>query len=386
MIRHVVVQRVRQPKVKNRPSAPQRQGLTPRKTLVGRICFRPLHAGARLGIHYDGSMNESPYRPTCPSPRYRPLRVVVCFALALALCVALCSCQDTSEKPAVETTTVSRSADTIPVHDIPGPAASGDYARLKTQVLTLIEQSGADAAVAFVDLARHQGFDINGTDQKPSASLIKLVILNELYDQAAQGHINLEDTHTLTAEDIVGGTGIIQAAEPGTVYDYGKLAELMINQSDNTAANILIQLLGMEAINAQAQELGLEQSKLERMMLDTTAQAHGQENYTSANDMATLLTSIYDGTFVNSEMSTLAKGALESQALDSALGSVLPPSAEVAHKTGTLPQVTNDAAIVYGAQSPYVLVILIEQTQETIAETLMGQISTAVYEFMSENE
>src|SRR3954462_3438649 len=84
----------------------------------------------------------------------------------------------------------------------------------------------------------------------PTASAIKLAIVYELFKQAEEGTLRLDDTITLDRKQAVGGTGVLN--EMGTptlsIRDY---AVLMVTLSDNTATNLLIDRLGIERIAAR---------------------------------------------------------------------------------------------------------------------------------------
>jgi len=84
----------------------------------------------------------------------------------------------------------------------------------------------------------------NPTDTFPAASTIKVPILYEVYRQSGQGRFSLTDPQTLRAEDIVPGSGILKDLTPGLVLPVKDLATLMIIVSDNTATNMLIDLVG----------------------------------------------------------------------------------------------------------------------------------------------
>ena len=73
----------------------------------------------------------------------------------------------------------------------------------------------------------------------PTASTIKVCILAEVYAQAEEGKLRLDERIEMTAADQVGGSGVLWWLNPGlhpTIYD---LAMLMIIKSDDTATNML---------------------------------------------------------------------------------------------------------------------------------------------------
>jgi beta-lactamase class A len=102
----------------------------------------------------------------------------------------------------------------------------------------------------------------NATEPFPAASTIKVPILYEVFRQAQEGRISLQDRLTLREEDIVPGSGILKDLTPGLALSVRDLATLMIVISDNTATNMLIDLVGLDSVNASAQALGLVGTRL----------------------------------------------------------------------------------------------------------------------------
>ncbi len=98
------------------------------------------------------------------------------------------------------------------------------------------------------------------------------------------GRLGWQKTITMMAEDQVGGTGNLQAAEPGTSYSLEELALEMLIHSDNTATNLIIERLGgLSAVQAKIQSLIIKILCLQRLMMDQVAIAEGrEENLTSA--------------------------------------------------------------------------------------------------------
>ena len=214
---------------------------------------------------------------------------------------------------------------------------------------------------------------MNGDKPFVSASIIKLAILGTLLDQAQSGALSLDDSATVGPSDIVGGTGVIQASGAGGSYTYRQLAAYMIQDSDNIATNLIIDAVGMPAVNEYASEIGLTQTVLNRRMMDFAA---GDENYTSANDVARMLQLIYQGKLVSSDMSEFALDLLKGQHDDAGLLEGLPAGSVFAHKTGTLDGVFNDGGIAL-APNPYVMVVLSSDTERSQAQACMVDIAQA---------
>lgn len=215
---------------------------------------------------------------------------------------------------------------------------------------------------------------VNGSQVFTAASMIKLLILAELFYEVDQGNIDLNETYTLQYSDMVGGSGRLQQMGVGSEFTYDELAYYMIAFSDNVATNILIDRLGFDAINQRAADLGLEGTSLNRKMMDLNA---GVENYITANDATFLLRGFAQGTLVSSDLCDRAESYLLAQDDNLGLFDGLPESVPFGHKTGSLTTIRHDGGIVYGP-NPYVIVVLCDIGAAS-ANQLMGDLSALVF-------
>ena len=214
----------------------------------------------------------------------------------------------------------------------------------------------------------------------PAASLIKIPLTLAVFDRVRQGELELEQVITVQAADIVGGTGTLQFEAPGSSFTLRELLRLLIVESDNTAGNILIRLLGIDAINDYLRiNLDLRGTSFGRLFMDFEAQAAGFENMTTAADMGIILWHIHQAYAANDP---LLSELWEWMSLvdDPKIATALPPDVAVVHKTGVLEGVEHDAAIVYSEDEPYILVVLSDNlpTQQAGLDTITN-ISLAVY-------
>lgn len=214
--------------------------------------------------------------------------------------------------------------------------------------------------------------------RRVAASIIKLPILACALETVAAGELSLDEQITVTQQDIVGGSGSIQSCGAGVSYSADELLRAMIAQSDNVAANLIINRLGMDAVNGTCAALGLTQTALARLMMDTDAQAQGRENYTSARDAATVLQHLAAGTIATPELCERARGYLLAQEDARGIVEGVPGDVSVAHKTGSLANAQHDAAIVY-AEHPYILVVLTQDLEREQALALERDISSSIY-------
>jgi beta-lactamase class A len=96
----------------------------------------------------------------------------------------------------------------------------------------------------------------------PTASVIKVGIMAELYRQVEAGEVDLHGRLTVRKEDHYGGTGVLKEFEPGVQLTLTDLCRMMIVVSDNVATGMLVRLLGKDRINRSFDEWGLSQTEL----------------------------------------------------------------------------------------------------------------------------
>lgn len=217
--------------------------------------------------------------------------------------------------------------------------------KLHNQLTSLLAEYDAEAGIVII--ARGARLEINPAQVFPSASLIKVPILYEIMRQAAGGELSLEEEITVRSENRVGGAGILTELRPDIPMTIRELAHLMIVLSDNTATNLLIDRIGLEAVNRTLAHLGLSATILRRRMMDFEAAREGRENMTSAADMAQMLAILTNSTGVPPAYGALMLDILKRQQVRDKLPFYLPEDIVIANKTGTLPGFEHDAGILY---------------------------------------
>jgi len=236
-------------------------------------------------------------------------------------------------------------------------------------------------SLAVQSLVDTSAFFHRADERVPSASVIKLPILVEAMEWAKAGQINLDEIYILLDSDKAGGSGILQTYPHRSRIAYRDLLTLMMTHSDNTATNILIRELGMEAVNQRLRSLGLPTSQLNRMMMDTAAVRRGVENYVTAGEMNRLLGRIYRHEVATPALCAQMLDILKRNEDTLTIPSGLPKTVVVAHKTGTLAYVRGDAGIVYGPR-PFVLSVFVEGLPTAEAERVIGELTRICWEVL----
>ena len=211
--------------------------------------------------------------------------------------------------------------------------------------------------IAIEDVATGLTTGINSGSEMPAASTIKIPVMVEVFRQLAAGGFDLNTRLHLQRSDKDWGSGDLADARCGGSYPVSQLLSLMIDDSDNTATNMLIRLVGRARINDTMAELGLTHTRLTDFIRSEGPHIRWALRSSPA-DMAHLLDSMAKEQLVDEWSSREMIAILRGQRHNSLLPAPLPAGTEIAHKTGTLHDTLNDVGIVYLGTDPYVIAVM----------------------------
>lgn len=200
-----------------------------------------------------------------------------------------------------------------------------------------------------------------GSGKQRAASLIKLFVAGCIYEEQRD-----DPVHALQNVD--------------------ELIEKMLSKSDNDATNELIMKLGngdgiagMQKVNDFCKAHGLTDTSMGRLMLDFSSDA---ENYTSVQDSAAFMRSLYYGRLAGSDK---ILSYLKQQERTTKIPAGVPQGIVTANKTGELDTTENDVALVLVDNRPYVISVMTDDLSDTAAaREWIVEISKEVYSYMAE--
>jgi beta-lactamase class A len=135
------------------------------------------------------------------------------------------------------------------------PASAGWAASLQQALTRLDDAYPGELGVYVHDLDSGQSVSWRGDETWYLASGIKVVVAIAALRDVEAGPLTLDDTIVLRDSDYVDGAGPTNHRPPGSALRIGDLLELMLIHSDNTATDLVIRQLGIERVNAVAEEL-----------------------------------------------------------------------------------------------------------------------------------
>lgn len=245
--------------------------------------------------------------------------------------------------------------------------------QLKQLVKAAVANEWLNYSVVVADLTRDFRMEINESVIYDAASVNKIPILAGLYVAAQQDDTLLSKTITLQARDIQDyGTGSLRYSDPGSTYSVKTLAQVMIKQSDNTAAYVLGNyIVGLDKLQVQLEAWGLSQTDVVK-------------NTTSNRDMELLFRKIYTGKIANAAFTQEMLSFMHDTDFEDRLPALLPADAEVYHKIGTTVGGIHDVGIVVTPRGAYYIgIFTADVSDEPGTVKRIAEISKLVYDFMN---
>jgi beta-lactamase class A len=257
------------------------------------------------------------------------------------------------------------------------------WAGLKDAIIAHTEGFKGTAYIVVKDYNRNLRIDIASDMQVPAASIIKVPIMGAVFSAQEEGKLSLSDKIKLRQKDKVSGSGTLKNARSGKEYSIEELLMLMNTISDNTATNMIINLVGFDYLNNWFKDNGLKGTILLRLMMDMASRDKGIENYTTAGDMAVVFDNMYRGKLINEDVSSECIEILKNQKTRNRIPAKLPKGTMVAHKTGLERGICHDAGIVFTPNGNFLICVLTrhEYSNSFRSRELISKIALTVYRY-----
>src|SRR5215216_296762 len=233
------------------------------------------------------------------------------------------------------------------------------------------------------DLRSGQSADRAGHVVVPSASTRKIAILMAALKAVNESRFALDQPVTIEAKYQDNDSGTFQHLQPGFTITFRDALVMMIIVSDNTCTGTVADLVGLDAVNALCQSIGMQGTTHRHgIPLKGLPRDHSLEqvNTTTAADVGLLLDLILQGASdpataarlgCTPDLCRLALDILSWQKLRQRLPLFLPMDTKVAHKTGTGIRYrnNNDAGIIYRGEDPlFILTVYTEHLPENLPD------------------
>jgi beta-lactamase class A len=273
---------------------------------------------------------------------------------------------------------------------------------LRATVLEIAAEAGAErVAVAWFDYHHRTGWSLNGEEWFHAASTIKVPVLLGVYGAIEAGRLEARSRVHVRNRFLGVVDGVpyrVQSerdanatvhAALGKTMKVSELTRHMIVTSSNLATNLLIDVVGLEAIQQVLHQHRLSGIELVRGVEDEAAWQAGLNNRITAQGLVGALRLIEEGRAVSADASREMLEILHGQEFRAGIPAGLPDEAKVANKTGEMSTVAHDAGLVYlPDREPYVLAVLTEWSTGASSgrRRAIADVSRAVFQTVTEGD
>ncbi|HEV8611629.1 MAG TPA: serine hydrolase [Thermoanaerobaculia bacterium] len=136
---------------------------------------------------------------------------------------------------------------------------------LQTELEKVVREFPGTIGIAATNLGTGETIAVNADVRFPTASLIKVAVMVELYHQIAEGKLRRDTKVTLHDSDKAGDETVpLNMLHDGLQLTVADLTNLMIAYSDNTATNLLVRRVGTANVDRRMVSYELTQTKIFR--------------------------------------------------------------------------------------------------------------------------
>lgn len=228
---------------------------------------------------------------------------------------------------------------------------------LRDRIEQIAQTAQGRVGVTATVLETGESVNLNGDQRFPMQSVYKFPIAMAVLAQVDRGKLKLDQKIRLEASDIVRDSRILDESSQGMEFSLAKLLQSMVSESDSTACDALLRLLGKpQQVTEYLRHLGVNDivvANTENEIQFGQNPALQYHNYATPNAAVNLLRAFHEGRGLSkSSQALLRQWMTETSTGPNRIKGLLPEGTLVAHKTGTAATVdgvtaaTNDVGLV----------------------------------------
>ncbi|MFL6336690.1 MAG: serine hydrolase [Pyrinomonadaceae bacterium] len=276
-----------------------------------------------------------------------------------ALCMTLCAFVANAQTPAPNPAPA------------PAPAPKPVPAWLDRRVRAEVAGFKGNVYLYAKNLDTGAVYEFGGDEPVRTASTIKLAVMVEAFARVAEGKAKWSDELVLNKEARYAGSGVLNELTDGLRLTLRDAVTLMMELSDNTATNMVLDHLSTDAVNARMESLGFKQTRIMRRVggggVSKEGQVEANKRYglgrTTPHEMATLVEKLERGEVVSpavsKEMIDLLKREQGTNGIWRSLWRV-----DKATKSGALDALRSNVGVIYHTRGRIALAVTCDDMPE----------------------
>ena len=278
------------------------------------------------------------------------------------------------------------------------PTVSQSQTRLDDQVKPLVGSFKGKVSLFAKNLDTGETYALNPDEKVRTASTIKIAVMIEAFARVAEGKIKWTDEVVLTKEKKVSGSGILTELSDGLHLTLRDAVNLMMILSDNTATNLVLDVLTTDAVNARMESLGFKNIKIMRRIGSGGESAAGKDpenkkyglGMATPREMVLVMEKLERGEIISAAASKEMIDLMKREQGRNAIGRSL-YNVPMASKYGALDRLRSAVGILYTKKGRIAMGISCDDMPETMwsvdnpAYLLMSRLSEVIAEGLGKN-
>ena len=275
-------------------------------------------------------------------------------------------------------------------------AISASASELGKKLGAIAARHKGKVSVYAKNLATGDSVTIDPEKPVATASVIKLPLMLQAFEQVKAGKIKLTDPVELTKDNQVPGSGVLGMLDPGLKLTLKDAITLMMVLSDNTATNMVIDVVGLKPTNDMLARMNLKNTYFYKKVYKKAEgpQPPDQKQFglgkTTAEEMGKVMESIYRCDLGDHDLCAQMITIMRNQQYRNMIPRYIEAEdtsedlSAIADKIGALDEVRNDVALIYTKKGPVVISIFTYDnadkswTPENSAEMMMGRMAKLI--------
>lgn len=245
--------------------------------------------------------------------------------------------------------------------------------RLDDQVKPLVSQFKGKVSLFAKNLDTGETYALNADERVRTASTIKIAVMIEAFARVDEGKIEWTDRVVLTKDKKVSGSGILTELSDGLSLTFRDAVNLMMILSDNTATNLVLDVLTADAVNARMESLGFKNIKIMRKVGSGGESLAGKDpenkkyglGMATPREMVLVMEKLERGEIVSAAVSKEMIDLMKREQGRNAIGRSL-SGVPVASKYGALDRLRSAVGILYTKNGKIAMAISCDEMPETM--------------------
>jgi len=252
-----------------------------------------------------------------------------------------------------------------------------NFTNLRENLKKYILEPKLKIAFYFEYLPTGISISINEKEDLELASLLKVPLVMAVYKQVRDGKLRPDQSLILKKEHLNKKWGSLWQRGEGGKATVEEAIKLALIESDNTAKQLLLATIGVQALTEVFDAL------------DVPKTASEQDIVLNVKNYSSIFKSLYYSSYIEKEDSNKILEYLTQSKFDEGIVSGVDQGIKIAHKIGVFEnnegetQVISDCGIVYLPLRSYLLCIMEQGSDNSLAQKHMKELSEMVYDYVS---